>query len=108
MGTYIITRALKYNMPKRLVLHMMVNQAIDSAIGIIPFIGDIFDFGFKVGRVDMCIEWALCCCTCVCVALSCCGQARMLSAANNAYVLSTAKQCTSCLNHKRSWAACRA
>lgn len=48
VGTYIITRALKYHMPKRLVLRMMVNQAIDSAIGIIPFVGDIFDIGFKV------------------------------------------------------------
>lgn len=48
VGTYIITRALKYNMPKRLVARMMVNQAIDSCIGVIPFIGDIFDIGFKV------------------------------------------------------------
>jgi hypothetical protein len=48
VGTYIITRALKYNMPKRLVLRMMANQAIDSCIGVIPFLGDLFDFGFKV------------------------------------------------------------
>lgn len=49
VGTYIITRALKYNMPKRLVVRMMINQAIDSCIGVIPFVGDLFDFGFKVG-----------------------------------------------------------
>jgi hypothetical protein len=49
VGTYIITRALKYNMPKRLVLRMMANQAIDTCVGVIPFLGDIFDFGFKVG-----------------------------------------------------------
>jgi hypothetical protein len=48
VGTYIITRALKYNMPKRLVLRMMANQAIDTCVGVIPFLGDIFDFGFKV------------------------------------------------------------
>lgn len=45
IGTYFISRALKYNLPKRLVLHMLVNQAIDSCFGIIPFFGDIFDFG---------------------------------------------------------------
>lgn len=53
VGTYIITRALKYNMPKRLVLRMMLNQAIDSAVGVIPFIGDIFDFGFKANARNM-------------------------------------------------------
>lgn len=52
VGTYIITRALKYNLPKRLVLRMMVNQAIDTCIGVIPFIGDLFDFGFKVSLMQ--------------------------------------------------------
>jgi hypothetical protein len=45
VGSYIITRALKYNMPKRLVLRMLINQAIDSCVGVVPFLGDIFDFG---------------------------------------------------------------
>jgi hypothetical protein len=56
VGTYIITRALKFNMPKRLVVRMLANQAIDSCVGIVPFLGDIFDIGFKV-----------CCCVFVCV-----------------------------------------
>jgi hypothetical protein len=30
------------------VLRMMANQAIDTCVGVIPFLGDIFDFGFKV------------------------------------------------------------
>lgn len=47
-GTYIITRALKFHLPKRLVVHMLINQAIDSVVGIVPFVGDIFDVGFKV------------------------------------------------------------
>jgi hypothetical protein len=45
VGSYIISRALKYNMPKRLVLRMLINQAIDSCVGVIPFLGDLFDFG---------------------------------------------------------------
>jgi hypothetical protein len=45
IGSYIISRALKYNMPKRLVLRMLINQAIDSCVGVVPFLGDLFDFG---------------------------------------------------------------
>ncbi|WIA32458.1 hypothetical protein OEZ86_003279 [Tetradesmus obliquus] len=53
VGSYIISRALKYNMPKRLVLRMLVNQAIDSVVGVVPFLGDIFDFGFKANARNM-------------------------------------------------------
>lgn len=45
VGTYIVSRALKYHLPKRLVLRMLMNQAIDSVVGIVPFVGDIFDIG---------------------------------------------------------------
>eukprot|EP00877_Chromochloris_zofingiensis_P000529 jgi/Chrzof1/10477/Cz05g00020.t1 len=41
---------MKYQLPKRLTFRMMVNQGIDSAMGMIPFIGDIFDMGFKANR----------------------------------------------------------
>eukprot|EP00878_Enallax_costatus_P028916 GHUV01031281.1.p1 GENE.GHUV01031281.1~~GHUV01031281.1.p1 ORF type:complete len:148 (+),score=32.02 GHUV01031281.1:1064-1507(+) len=53
VGCYIISKALRYGLPKRLVLHMLVNQAIDSCIGIIPFLGDIFDIGFKANTRNM-------------------------------------------------------
>eukprot|EP00879_Flechtneria_rotunda_P002818 GHRR01003029.1.p1 GENE.GHRR01003029.1~~GHRR01003029.1.p1 ORF type:complete len:188 (+),score=55.13 GHRR01003029.1:198-761(+) len=45
VGGYLISMALRFKMPKRLVLRMLVNQAVDSCIGIIPFVGDIFDIG---------------------------------------------------------------
>ncbi|KAF6261326.1 hypothetical protein COO60DRAFT_793930 [Scenedesmus sp. NREL 46B-D3] len=53
VGSYIISRALKYNMPKRLVLRMLVNQTIDSCVGVIPFVGDLFDFAFKANARNM-------------------------------------------------------
>lgn len=40
---------MKYNLPKRLVLHMLVNQAIDSCVGVVPLLGDIFDIGEHQG-----------------------------------------------------------
>ena len=36
--------ARRYRLPKRLVAHMAVNQAIDACVGVVPFLGDIFDF----------------------------------------------------------------
>ena len=35
--------AARFHMPRRLVAHMAVNQAIDCCVGIVPFLGDIFD-----------------------------------------------------------------
>jgi len=40
----------RYHLPKRLVMRMAVNQAIDSCVGIVPFFGDMFDVYFKGGR----------------------------------------------------------
>jgi Domain of unknown function (DUF4112) len=38
-----------------LMLRMMANVVLDALVGIIPFAGDLFDFGFKANRrnVDM-------------------------------------------------------
>jgi hypothetical protein len=47
MGTYLVSIALKYHLPKRLVLRMMANQCLDMVVGIIPFFGDIFDVVHK-------------------------------------------------------------
>jgi hypothetical protein len=44
---------MKYNLPKRLVLRMLINQGIDSTIGLIPFIGDIFDAAHKANTKNM-------------------------------------------------------
>jgi hypothetical protein len=39
----------RYQLPKRLVAHMAVNQAVDACVGVVPFLGDLFDFGCASG-----------------------------------------------------------
>jgi hypothetical protein len=38
-----------------LMLRMMANVVLDTVVGVVPFAGDLFDFGFKANRrnVDM-------------------------------------------------------
>jgi hypothetical protein len=43
----IIARAMQAGVPKSAIMRMVVNVGIDSAVGAIPFIGDIFDFAWK-------------------------------------------------------------
>ena len=53
VGTYIMSKALRYNLPKRLVCRMALNQAIDACAGVVPFVGDVFDVGFKANRRNL-------------------------------------------------------
>lgn len=53
VGTYIMSCALRYHLPKRLVMRMACNQAIDACAGVVPFLGDVFDVGFKANRRNL-------------------------------------------------------
>ncbi|KAI8465535.1 MAG: hypothetical protein J3K34DRAFT_84700 [Monoraphidium minutum] len=53
VGMYLISTAMKYHLPKRLVAHMAVNQAVDCCVGVVPFLGDLFDFGYKANYRNM-------------------------------------------------------
>ncbi len=47
VGLYYIWVAKQYKLPDSAIARMMGNIAIDFFIGLIPFIGDLFDFSFK-------------------------------------------------------------
>lgn len=53
VGIYIVSKAIQYQLPKRLVAHMAVNQAIDACVGVVPFFGDLFDFGYKANTRNL-------------------------------------------------------
>ncbi|GBF98108.1 hypothetical protein Rsub_10854 [Raphidocelis subcapitata] len=53
MGTYIMSTALKYHLPRRTLMRMMLNQAIDSVGGICPVLGDWFDFTYKANHRNL-------------------------------------------------------
>ena len=43
----LLLHAVRMRIPKIVQLRMLMNAAIDFAIGVIPVIGDLFDFGWK-------------------------------------------------------------
>jgi len=53
LSTWIIFGALRYRVPTRKILRMIVNVLLDIGLGEIPIIGDIFDFLFEENVMNM-------------------------------------------------------
>jgi hypothetical protein len=47
LGLYTVALAIRRRMSPIIVARMLLNLAIDAAIGIIPLLGDVADIGFK-------------------------------------------------------------
>ncbi len=47
VGLYIVHRARQEGAPWHLVLRMLWNLLVDTVLGAIPLVGDIFDFAFR-------------------------------------------------------------
>ena len=47
MGLYLVWEARNLGMPKRTVARMLMNVGIDSTLGAVPLVGDVFDFLFR-------------------------------------------------------------
>jgi hypothetical protein len=43
----LLLHAVRLRIPKVVQLRMLINAIIDLAVGLIPFVGDFFDFGLK-------------------------------------------------------------
>src|SRR5918911_662351 len=44
---YILAAGVRYRVPKVTLLRMAINIAIDYLLGVVPVIGDVFDFAWK-------------------------------------------------------------
>jgi hypothetical protein len=55
ISTIIISRALRDGLPRSAVIRMVLNVAVDSFSGSIPFVGDLFDFAFKANSKNIAI-----------------------------------------------------
>jgi hypothetical protein len=49
-GLYTVLTALRLGLPRIVIAHMLLNLALDTAIGSIPLIGDLFDLFFKANK----------------------------------------------------------
>ncbi|MDF1736050.1 MAG: DUF4112 domain-containing protein [Minwuia sp.] len=56
---YVVLRARMLGAPVSIILHMLVNVALDFIVGSVPILGDIFDIAFKanIRNVDMLRDW---------------------------------------------------
>lgn len=46
-AAYIVSKAAKLGVPKRVLARMGANIGIDFLVGLVPLVGDLLDFGFK-------------------------------------------------------------
>ena len=53
VSAMIIARAMQSGISKSAILRMVMNVALDSLAGAVPFLGDIFDFAFKSNRYNL-------------------------------------------------------
>jgi hypothetical protein len=53
LGLYIVGIAIRRGLPAIVLARMLLNLAIDAAVGAIPVAGDIFDLAFKANRRNM-------------------------------------------------------
>jgi len=49
-AAYIMMRAHRMGVPKMMLVRMAGNIAVETVIGAIPLVGDLFDVGFKANR----------------------------------------------------------
>jgi hypothetical protein len=50
LSTYILMIAARQGVSTSVLLRMLGNIAIDSLVGVVPVVGDLFDFGVKANR----------------------------------------------------------
>jgi len=53
LALILLIRAVQFKLPKIVVARMILNFTLDIGIGMIPFIGDAFDFAFKSNTRNM-------------------------------------------------------
>lgn len=53
MGLYLVWEARNIGMPGRTIARMMLNVGIDTTLGAVPFVGDLFDFFYRSNTKNM-------------------------------------------------------
>lgn len=53
LGVYMVMIAARRKVSPVIIARMLMNLAGDAVLGFIPFIGDLFDFGFKANMRNL-------------------------------------------------------
>lgn len=61
LSTYILYQAVKMKVPRTILARMALNILLESVMGVIPVVGDVFDFMFKANQrnVDLMRKYLL-------------------------------------------------
>jgi hypothetical protein len=55
LSCYLLYEAHRLDVPKPVFARLVANVAIEGAVGAIPFVGDLFDVGFRANRRNVAI-----------------------------------------------------
>jgi len=50
LSTYLVAEAARLGIPRRTLARMMTNVGIETIVGAIPILGDLFDVAFRANR----------------------------------------------------------
>ncbi|MEZ5594254.1 MAG: DUF4112 domain-containing protein [Gammaproteobacteria bacterium] len=50
LSAYLIGEAVRNNLPKRVITRMGWNWLVDTTVGSVPLVGDLFDFAWKSNK----------------------------------------------------------
>ncbi len=50
LSSYIVVKAVRLNVPVIILIRMIINVGLELIIGVIPIIGDLFDFMYKANE----------------------------------------------------------
>jgi hypothetical protein len=53
LSSYIVLEAARLGIPKKILTRMIVNIIIDTLVGSIPVLGDIFDFAWTANEYNL-------------------------------------------------------
>lgn len=53
ISTFIVLHAHRAGVPKATLMRMVANVGIDSLLGSVPFVGDLFDFAWKANSKNL-------------------------------------------------------
>ena len=53
LGSSLVASAVRRRLPVAVIARMVANLAIDAAVGAVPLLGDVFDFGFRANRKNL-------------------------------------------------------
>ena len=53
MSAWIVLEAARFKLPGVVLVRMIMNATLDFAVGLIPFLGDLFDLGFKANTRNL-------------------------------------------------------